>query len=38
MAMVDVVGSRLALLYKPLFRHMAAQTDKQTKEMHRKTK
>jgi len=24
--------------YKPLFRHMAAQTDKQTKEMHRKTK
>ena len=25
-------------IYKPLFRHMAAQTDKQTKEMHRKTK
>jgi len=25
-------------VYKPLFRHMAAQTDKQTKEMHRKTK
>jgi len=23
-------------IYKPLFRHMAAQTDKQTKEMHRK--
>ena len=25
-------------IYKPLFRHIAAQTDKQTKEMHRKTK